>query len=169
MERREHLAIYGNVKIPRIYCGRCKRMTLVIGGITACCDEPITMVRKRLKKKVMIEHLNKRKLPPKKERKRILLVQGNHCLYCNKEFGTPYYYKNKHYFTKINWDHLVPFSYSRENKSNFVAACNICNHLKSDLIFETVQEVFYYVEHKRKKKGYVFAEDLPNMQEQVCP
>ena len=156
---KKHLAFYGNVRIPRIWCSECKGMTLVINDVKQCCDEGLKAQYD--KKKIICEVTNKRRIPKYKEQQRILEIQQNKCLYCNKEFGTPYFRNGKLSFLKLHFDHLVPYAYSRNNKMNFVAACNVCNGLKSSKVFETVEEVFYYVEYNRKKKGITYYEDLP--------
>ena len=98
-------------------------------------------------------------------------VQDNKCLYCDKEFGTPYERNNKVRFTKVHYDHLIPYSYSQScDNKDFVASCNICNHIKYNLMFDTVEEVFRYVEYNRKKKGYKYYEDIcdvSSMQEEI--
>jgi 5-methylcytosine-specific restriction endonuclease McrA len=92
-------------------------------------------------------------MPGLKIQKKILEVQNKKCLYCEKQFGDLYMKNGKVRQLKIQWDHLIPYSYSKENKFNFVAACNICNQIKSNKIFNTVEEVFHYVRYHREKKG----------------
>lgn len=162
---RKHLAIYGCVKLQRVYCEQCKGNTLVVGGLKQCCETPVEKVPTKAKKN-MIESNQSRKKPSFKRQAEISKLQDNKCFYCNKEFGTPYFYEGKVRYTVLHWDHLIPYSYCKQNK-DFVAACNICNSLKGNLIFDTVEEAFYYVEHRRKKKGYTYYEDLSSMQEEI--
>ena len=58
---------------------------------------------------------------------------------------------------KVNWDHQLPYAFSQNNAtSNFVAACHVCNGIKSDRLFKTVEEAQLYLAQKRKQKGYDF-------------
>jgi hypothetical protein len=78
--------------------------------------------------------------------KRKLLEQQNHqCYYCGadlNEFGI-----------KTHFDHVVSFNYSGNNHpSNFVAACEMCNLLKSDLFFDSLEEAKEYVVNERLRR-----------------
>ena len=82
------------------------------------------------------------------------------------DFGTPLWRedKKKIIFLKLNWDHFVPYSYSYNNKKvNFVAACHVCNGIKSNKMFDTVKEIKDYVSYQRKKKGYKTLEEMPEL------
>jgi hypothetical protein len=58
---------------------------------------------------------------------------------------------------KTNWDHQLPYAFSQNNAtSNFVAACHVCNGIKSDRLFKTIEEAQVYLASKRKQKGYDF-------------
>ena len=161
----KYWGIYGSVRMLRVYCSRCKGMTLVKDGIKLCCDDPA--VEKSMQSKVMSGG-TERKKPCLALRQKILKLQDNKCLYCGKTFGTPYTRNgSKVLFTKLCFDHLIPYSYSQINKNNFVAACHICNGIKSNLMFNTVEEVYHYVEYTRKKKGVIFCEDLSGVQKAV--
>lgn len=163
MDTNRHNAVYGNVVIPRIYCGKCKDYCLVIKGIKQCCDEPIEYEFTN-KSKVICEPQQIRKRPPKKERDLLWVLQKGKCLYCDKKIGTIYERNGKILFTKECYDHYIPYSFSFDNrKTNFVLACHICNGIKSNKMFNTVEEVREYVFIRREKKGYTFFEDLPTM------
>lgn len=63
---------------------------------------------------------------------------------------------------KLQWDHVDPWVYSLNNKDqNFVAACQICNGIKSSMIFNSVEEARVYIQGARKTKGY--RETLPEV------
>ena len=151
---KKHWAIYGSIKMLRVYCLKCKGMTLVRDGMKLCCDRPIEE-KPTTKIRRMIEG-GQRKRPTKEVQNKILELQNNRCLYCGELFGTPYMRNNKILYTKLHFDHLIPYSYSLENKYNFVGTCNICNGIKSNKMFDTVEEVYHYVIYTRKKKGIEF-------------
>jgi 5-methylcytosine-specific restriction endonuclease McrA len=164
---KKHLAVFGNIKMLRVYCPDCKGMTLVRDGIRLCCDRPSKETRFK-KIKIESEPAHFRHKPSIHKQKEILKKQEDKCLYCGRKFGSPYLRDNKVKILQLNWDHIVPYSYSFNNKNNFVAACHICNGIKSNKIFNTVEEVFYYVEYHRKKKGITYYEDLPSVSEEIC-
>ena len=154
-----YTGIYGNIKIKKTYCKRCETTCFVIDGIKQCCDRPLNEKLTQVKK-LEVAPIKKRFIPKKKERDYILFSQNEKCLYCDKPFGTLYERNDKVRKTKLNWDHFVPYSFSFDNrKINFVASCNICNGIKSNKMFDTLEEAKVYVEYRRKKKGYKYYED----------
>jgi hypothetical protein len=51
---------------------------------------------------------------------------------------------------------MVPYAYSQDNGTpNFVAACHVCNGLKSAKMFRTIDEARGYLASKRAAKGYL--------------
>lgn len=157
-----HIALYGSVQIQRVYCKQCETNAFVIKGLQACCDEPVKQQPKKFKI-VSVNH-GVRKKPSATVKAAILKIQDNKCLYCNKEFGTYYERYNKISRTKLHFDHLAPFSYTQNNtKYGFVAACHICNSIKSNKVFNTVEEVFHYVNYNRQKKGYKYFDEVSDV------
>jgi len=72
-------------------------------------------------------------------------------------FGERRKRNGKSFTITINWDHRLPYSFSRNNYSrNFVAACQVCNGIKSDKIFQELDEAQIYIQGERKSKGYDF-------------
>ena len=56
---------------------------------------------------------------------------------------------------RVEWDHYIPYSYSQDNRvSNFVAACQICNRIKSSLMLPSAEEYRVHIQNKRVEKGY---------------
>lgn len=150
-----HFAIYGTKVMKRGYCRKCKGYAIILDGKFLCCDSEVKE-GKVCTQKMMCDANDTRKTPSRVEGENIIKVQGNRCLYCGLKFGTLMYRKktNKIFVLRLNWDHLVPYAYSRDNKANFVAACHVCNNIKSNKVFNTVEDVFHYVRYHRKKKGY---------------
>lgn len=97
----------------------------------------------------------KRRQPSKLLRDQILEAQGGRCFYCRLPFGGVIYRGHKPVSLQLHWDHVVPFSYSRNNRpANFVAACHVCNGIKGDLMFDTPAKAAAYIEQRRIWKGY---------------
>lgn len=152
--KKTHLGLFGNVAIPRAYCKNCETRSFIIDGHFRCCDQSF---EQEIKDYVIeCEPEKRRRLPPATARKAKLESQEDRCFYCRREFGSYVVRDLKHKRLLIAWDHYVPYSYSQDNReSNFVAACQICNGMKSAKIFQTVEEAKVYLHLKWKEKGYI--------------
>lgn len=153
-KRKQVMALFGNVAIPRAYCPYCRHQAFVVRGRFNCCGarlqhlEPKLFVREA-------EPENVRRLPPKEYRDMQLDRQDHRCFYCNAVFGDHGFRNGTEVTIKLTWDHQVPFAYSQDNRNlNFVAACQICNGTKSAMVFQTVDEAKAYLQLRRKSKGY---------------
>ena len=110
MIKQKHLAFYGEFRLLRAFCKECKGMTLIVDNIKQCCHNPLSGKMSQ-EWEQMCPATGKRRIPPAWRQREILKVQDNKCLYCDKPFNIPYFHKEKLRFTKINWDHLIPFIY----------------------------------------------------------
>ena len=158
---RQHYALYGNVAIQREYCTGCGQYALVLEDKLACCAVPTDFTSNRT---IRISEAQDRRRRPKEEEKRTILeLQGNRCLYCDRLFGSAVANKGKLVVLHVNWDHFVPYSYSQNNYAyNFVAACQICNGIKSNLMFKTLEEAKIHVQTIRQLKRVLdYLEDAP--------
>jgi len=141
-----HYAIYGNVSMLRDKCPKCRRMSLIIQGNFACCGWSASHVDAKYLRR-MSEPSAKKLKPSKEEQRSILKEQNNLCLYCDRQFGMRPF--DGAAPLRVEWDHMVPFAYSQNNSAqNFAAACHICNSIKSDLVFESIEKVRVYVHDK---------------------
>jgi len=97
------------------------------------------------------------------EKKRILSIQGEGCLYCGRKPGQRYRVRGstKVYLLKRHWDHIIPWVYSRKTINNITASCNICNASKYDKIFDTMYDLIKYLDKQIKKRGIIFLDDTP--------
>lgn len=149
------ISLYGNVAIGRGYCTDCETTAFIQDGKLACCGKEYTKVPKKFHREAGAPQ--RRKLPPKAARERILEEQENCCFYCGVEFGELRWKKGRAVRIKLNWDHKLPYAYSQDNNTtNFVAACHVCNGIKSSRVFQTVEEAQIYLQDRRKAKGYDF-------------
>jgi hypothetical protein len=96
--------------------------------------------------------LRKRR-PPVAEQRRLLEEQAGRCFYCQYPFGEIVTRRGRPVILKLQWDHVIPFSYSNEN-SGYVAACHVCNHIKEDRIFDSPVAAQDYVKAERFRRGY---------------
>jgi 5-methylcytosine-specific restriction endonuclease McrA len=153
--KKHAIALYGSVALERGYCNNCKSMAIIKGGKFQCCGSPVQDVPSKFER--MSEPLFARKTPTKADKDRIVNQQGNQCFYCGVTFGSFRFRRGLPFTIKIEWDHKLPFAYSQNNQTdNFVASCHVCNHIKSDHLFQTVDEARVYLSDKRKSKGYDF-------------
>lgn len=141
-----HLALYGNVAIPRRYCNPCRQWTLIIAGARACCGYSTKEDQASSKLRRMTSANPQRKKPTAKECALILLRQENCCLYCQQRFGSYFRRGEKIVRLLLNYDHLEPHAFAYNNDvRNFVAACHVCNGWKSSKMFSSVEAIRRFV------------------------
>lgn len=59
-------------------------------------------------------------------------------------------------------DHVVPWSFVQDQgRSNLVTACQICNSIASNLVFDSFDAKRAYVRTRRQQLGYAMAPDKP--------
>ena len=152
---RKHYARYGRIFLKRMYCPECKKMTIIIDGIKQCCDgKEINFRAKRVVNMTNVRAI--RNQPSAKRKRELLKIQNNKCFYCSLAFGDVVWHsvRKKSIILRINWEHLIPFSYGYDNSNeNFVASCHICNGIKSNKMFKSIKEARDYVAQRREKKG----------------
>lgn len=150
------VALYGNVAIERGYCIECKTQAFIRDNRYTCCDEPVR-ARTPHSFERKSEPAPSRRLPSPKQRQKILEEQGNRCLYCGCRFGSMRIRRGKPITLKLNWDHRLPFKYSQNNAaSNFAASCHVCNGIKSDKLYDTLEDAKEKLAKIRAGKGYDF-------------
>lgn len=166
MKRRQaHYGLYGQVAIERAYCESCGTWAFVIDGRFKCCDEryldeSVTKTR-RISDVALV-----RSGPTARYRKRQLSEQHYCCFYCDRRFGSTLWRRQKQIVLRVNWDHINPWVYSLDNKDiNFVAACQICNGLKSSHVFGSLDEVRTFLHERIIEKGY---SDVRPVQVRIC-
>lgn len=153
--RGQHFAEYGNTKIQRAYCSRCKTTAFVIDSQLKCCDRLFEFESIEVKKMSIANP--RRKTPCEDEKRAILEKQNGRCLYCGVSFGEIVFQGTRPFLLRINWDHMIPYAYSMDNRElNFCAACHVCNRIKSALMFQTLDEAIIYLKNVRVKKNYNF-------------
>ena len=151
--KKAYIGLYGNVMLPKAYCDECDMMAIVREGRLQCCDKEIDEVPESYKREVEPEQ--KRHLPPKRDRDRQLEEQDYRCFYCLRRFGATVFRKTRTVKLKYVWDHMLPYSFSQNNSpSNFVAACQVCNGLKSAMCFKTLDDAQQFLNTRWIEKGY---------------
>lgn len=157
--RRAYEDWFGNVYLARAYCKSCDGYAIIRDSTFQCCgaDAPDT---EKVQRQICPAQA-RRKTPSLAVRNRVLVEQSNRCLYCRNEFGG-FVFRGAHPIqVKLVWDHFVPYCYTFNSRStNFVAACDLCNSIKSGKVFDTIQEAQEYVQTKRAAKGI---QDMPQL------
>lgn len=99
----------------------------------------------------------------------LLTAWENRCAYCRLPFGLfvwkqgigstrtingPGYSPNFAALAlRLEWDHFIPLTYSDSNAdSGFLPACHLCNGLKSDKVFRTLDGAREYLEPRWLRK-----------------
>lgn len=90
---------------------------------------------------------------------RVLTDQNARCLYCGCRFGSAIRRGYRSVVLRLEWDHMVPFDHLRANpEDNWAASCHVCNGIKADYLFDTIEQARNYIVARRKSKGYDPAE-----------
>jgi hypothetical protein len=147
----DHIALYGNVRIPKSWCSSCRSWAFVLDGELACCGRDYKPKPKHFRR--VTSPPDERRPLGRDEKEAILRVQDYSCFYCERRFGSIAYLSGKERVIKIQWDHLVPFSFSQNNQAgNIAAACQFCNNWKRDLVFNSLEEAQVFLNAKWKEK-----------------
>jgi len=148
-----HLAVYGNTSLERAFCKQCQGFALVFDGKLACCGEP---ARGRAKiARQMVQAQQRRNGPSASFQRAQLLRQDGECLYCEMNLDGVVFRNGTPRMIQTHWDHIIPYSYSQNNKEiNFVASCHVCNGIKSNKVFQDLEDARTYILRRRKDKGY---------------
>jgi 5-methylcytosine-specific restriction endonuclease McrA len=154
-----HHALYGNTSMRRVYCRSCRRWTLILQGLKACCDEPVEGEPNEVKR--MTQGERRRRLPPLTRRREIIAEQEGKCRYCDRLFGSVVELGPRVITIMLRWDHFEPWSYGWNNRAgNFVACCQRCNAMKSNRMFGSVDEVREFVASRWAAQGMA-PEEVP--------
>lgn len=154
---RKILSVYGSEVLIKTYCHNCEAYSFVREGKLICCgatydgqDQPAEVQRESSAKED-----RQHKTASMREKARILEAQDYRCLYCDSFFDTLGYRNSVPFVIRLVWDHRIPFGYIADNsKGNIVAACHVCNAIKRDKIFQSLEEARLYIGMKRRHKGY---------------
>lgn len=156
-----YVGLYGKVAILKSYCSECEGFAFVIDGVLACCDTPLDSTPTHFKRES--EPVRNRRKPSLKVRQAKLQEQNYRCFYCERHLESIVYKKGKQVRLRVHYDHQVPFAYIKSNDAdNFVAACHVCNGIKSDLCFQSLAEAKIYIEsqwHKKKYLNFLYEEE----------
>lgn len=146
-----YMGLYGGVSLEKSYCLKCKGFFLVKKGILQCCDERVYARPEKWKRESLAT--GDRSKPSVSYQKDQLRLQENRCFYCERVFGFKVAYRDKVVILRIHWDHFVPYAYLQSSPDrNFVAACQICNSIKSSKCFQTTEEARTYVSAIRDRR-----------------
>jgi len=148
------VSLYGGNKLLRGYCKRCKLYSIIVDGEFICCG------RKAKNLSILgVEQMSfgksKRKIISRSTKIAILEMQNNQCYWCGKDLSETCYFRSGKVFSlKTVFDHYIAWAYGRnDNKENIVAACNLCNAIKGDLVFSDENKIRKYIQDRIKAKG----------------
>lgn len=149
-DTRGHTAIYGGVKMKRLWCRKCSCFSLIIGGKLQCCDSPAEGESEYWR--VECAPVGERKKPSAKYQKEQKERQQYRCFYCSHRLGSYARWRGKTITLRTHWDHFVPFAYLQSNPDyNFVAACHVCNSIKGSKCFNDTEEARVYIQGIREQ------------------
>ncbi len=82
-------------------------------------------------------------------------IQEHMCAYCTLPFGTVVQYRGETVQTATG-DHFVPWSYSeRTEEQNLVVCCQVCNGIKADRIYDSLEHARRDILITRMNKGII--------------
>lgn len=149
---RGYIGLYGSVALRKGWCDDCQAYSIVRDDELVCCGVPVEVPPEKYKRECEPEQ--KRKTLPLKRRQRQLDAQEYRCFYCERRFDSYVFRNGRSFKLRIEYDHMVPYAFTQNNSvENFVAACHICNRIKSDLCFRTVEEARIHIQQKWVEKG----------------
>jgi len=159
MNKLPQAAIFGDVILAREYCPDCDGYYLVIDGELQCCNRPVDLSQRAVREVFRVCNPDGSRYLSEKEKRDIRANQGDTCFYCYREFGTYVWRAAKGVRKPIRlsceFDHCVPFSYFlTTQQANIVAACHVCNRIKSNLIFEDGDAARQYLAEQWVANGY---------------
>ncbi len=144
------LAVYGNVRMIRDYCPVCNDLVLFPRGKSACCGFAPLKAPGRWEV-VVPPH---RRHPSQTRQDALLLEFGNGCAYCRMQFGTLVEWGKRRAVLRLVWDHFIPFIATGDSSDeNFRPACQLCNGLKRDRLFQSLEEAQGFVARSFDRKG----------------
>lgn len=101
-----------------------------------------------------------RRSPQAATRRRRFKAQGGRCLYCLLPIGTRVRRGARIVALTAHWDHFVPFAYLAQNPdANWVLSCQVCNAIKSERMFDTLETARKAILPRRITKGYETPEE----------
>lgn len=158
MKKVKVLVEYGKVALKRVFCNGCDSYTLVRDGKKICCGSPYYENYGEIVgfKRECEAPGGARSCSPAL-RQRIIESQNHRCFYCDSMLSGYVKRDGQTIQLKTHIDHQVPWAWIKNTtEQNLVAACHVCNHIKSSLMFSTLQECKDYIAAQRLKKGYNF-------------
>jgi hypothetical protein len=93
-----------------------------------------------------------------------IIEQAGRCHYCYQDIGSIINYRGKEVVLTATLDHRIPFAYCQAHfKDNYVMACQICNAIKADKVFDTEDKLIEYIFEvwERRSGGLVKKVSIP--------
>lgn len=159
---------YGSEILLRGDCSVCQGQAFLLDGRLQCCDavpSDLTLVGSKR------ESLgaSKRGRISVREREAMMTAQRYSCYWCGYTFWSLYTRDGgKLRALTPQVDHNIPFSFSSDSHpANLVMACLICNHLKSNKMFETERDAQQFLLAAWERNAYKVHEE--NQRIRVLP
>lgn len=148
------ICLYGKVQLVLSYCKDCKYEVFIIDGKYSCCGKEFTEIVTEYKQ---VAYCTDSRFVSKSTKRKILESQGDCCIYCEEPFNSIKYRKDKEIVLTVEFDHKIPYTMIQDSsKDNIVAACQVCNGIKSDTLYQNLNSARIDLFEKRKQKGYNF-------------
>lgn len=71
-----------------------------------------------------------------------IIYQGGRCFWCRQVYGDSVWIGSKQVYLYPVGDHALPYSFlGRTKPENLIICCQVCNRWKSDICFDTINEI----------------------------
>lgn len=145
--------IYGSVAIKSDICKTCGFQSFIVRQRFSCCGR-FAYGKQTDIRRISQARSNRKRFSPEFI-KTLVSKQSGLCFWCGIPFEELEFSRRKLAKKKVHLEHLEPFIFAaNECRKNLVAACSICNLIKSDLMFDSIYECRKYIKIQRRKKGY---------------
>jgi hypothetical protein len=163
--------VCGRLVLMRGFCEKCQDWFLVQEGgrFCPCCGMEISRPKKREGTRIIAE-LAGRKKRSREKMAQLIAEQENCCYYCGIVFGSWILRRPSQVGEATPWthgragrgtreiqmiptlDHFMPWSHCQAEGENCVAACQLCNGFKNNLMFQDDAEARTYLRAKWSKR-----------------
>lgn len=138
-----------------MHCGRCESDAFVIDGKMACCDAVVDLPTKEVHHRESESYKFRQKISPK-DKKDLLKSQEGRCGYCLYLIGDTIENEKtgKRIKLEMHVDHFIPWSYLSTNKGELIASCQLCNLIKSNKVFDSLDSLRVFLKDQRRQQGW---------------
>lgn len=85
-------------------------------------------------------------------KEKLTVKQNGKCYWCSGPLFGWYISRGKLRTISVHLDHVIPYSFTLSHYVKQVVACNICNQIKNDKMFDSEEACRMYISDEIKKR-----------------